>query len=152
MWIAKSVVAMLLATSLYVLLPLPTSRSLSTTVHAQPGPCPISDLLMVPHDLCQVLLRLDRVFLCGSISLCTLISDVYFYSVGSQKRPWYFKQLLSQLVLLLEYPPHILLPEKDWPILTIGGSSIIAPGALFCVAFLADTLGLGWVNFFFIYI
>lgn len=58
--------------------------------------------------------------------------------------------VLSQLVLLLEYPPHILLPEKDWPILTIGGSSIIAPGSLFCVVFLAGTLG--WVNFFFIYL
>lgn len=42
--------------------------------------------------------------------------------------------VFSQMVLL-ECPPHSLLPEEDWPILTIGGSSIIAPASLFCVAF-----------------
>lgn len=69
---------MLLATSPYVLLPLPMSRSLFTTEHAQLGFFPLSDLLVAPHDLCQILLQLDRIFLCGSISLCTLISNVFF--------------------------------------------------------------------------
>lgn len=39
---------------------------------------PLSDLLVAPHDLYQILLQLDRIFLCGSISHCTLISNVFF--------------------------------------------------------------------------
>lgn len=53
--------------------------------------------------------------------------------------------VLSQMVLL-ECPPHSLLPEEDWPILTIGGSSIIAPASLFCVAFFLLTLWVGLIS------